>query len=121
MSSQRVTVEPAGKAEADWSTGLGSSAGIPDFVEGEFSHMIELAEAGAVSPEDFESLESASADHPLSAGYRDGREAPSEQERIAALSTHMDEVLRVAGKHRDEAKAGLGGLISRFADRWGDD
>jgi hypothetical protein len=121
MSARKVTVEPAGKSEADWSSGLASSAGLPDFVEGEFSHLVELAEGGEASQADLGGLEPIAAERPLGAGYWEGKEAPSEQERVTVLSAQMEELLRVAGMHRDEAKYGLGGLISRFADRWGDD
>ena len=121
MSAQKITVEPAGKSEADWSSGLASSAGLPDFVEGEFSHLIELAEGQEASEADLGSLEAIVAERPLGAGYWEGKEAPSERERIAVLSAQMEELIRVAGKHRGEVKSGLGGLFSRFADRWGDD
>jgi hypothetical protein len=105
----RIIVEPAGRSEADWSSAPLSSAGLPEFVEGEFTHMIEL---GGEPPEDDD------AERPLAAGVWGEGDAPSEQERIAALDRHMTALLEVAGKNRDVANEGIGGLFSRFADRW---
>jgi hypothetical protein len=120
MSSRRVTVEPAAESEADWSSGFASSAGLPEFVEGEFSHMIKLAE-GPDEGAGLAAIEMVDAEHPLGSGYWEGREPPTEQERVVAMTAHMDELLRVAGKERDDVKSGFTELFGRFAGRWGDD
>jgi hypothetical protein len=121
MSPPRVKVEPAAKSEADWSSAPASSAGLPEFVEGEFSHMIELAEAEDAGSADLMALEAGEVENPLGAGYWEGREPPTEQERISVMTAHMEALLRVAGKDRDQDRSGLSAFFGRFSDRWGSD
>lgn len=106
-SERKITVEPAGRSEADWSSAPLSSAGLPDFVEGEFKHMIGLEEG-----------EDGEQERPLQPGFWGEDDTPSERERIVALADHMDRLLEAAGKDREATAEGLTGLLSRFADRW---
>lgn len=120
MNQPKVKVEPAVKSEADWSSGLASSAGLPGFVEGEFSHMIELAEIEGATPTEIGEPDAAAVEHPLGSGFWEGKKPPSEQERVAVMAAHMDRLLGVAGKDREGSRIGLGRLVARLSQRWGD-
>ena len=123
-SKQKLTVEPAGDSEADWSSGVRSSTGLPDFVEGEFSHMIELGQepekldddpAADEEPVD----EDGGSERPLEAGSEaDEYSDLSEKDRVAVLDSHMTALLKVGGKDRESPADGISALFSRFAELW---
>jgi hypothetical protein len=127
-SKQRLTVEPAGNSEADWSSGVRSSTGLPDFVEGEFTHMIELGQepeeaeddpTDGEEPLDEDDPEDGGAERPLEAGSEANEYSDfSEKDRVAVLDAHMTALLEVGGKDRESPTDGISALFSRFAELW---
>ena len=124
-AAQGITVEPAGKSEADWSWGLRSSSGLPKFVEGEFTHMIDLGKEAPIG-EEHDAADTASAEeedfeidgseHPLEAGSQADDDALSERERLDDLDDHMAALLRIVGSNREAPADGIGVILNRFAD-----
>lgn len=120
-AGQGVTVEPVGKSEADWSWGARSSAGLPEFVEGEFTHMIDLGKEGAgeegedsaaAAPPDDDDFDGS--ELPLEPGSGDGKDAISERDRVIELGEHMDALLEIVGNDREAPADRLAWFLGRF-------
>lgn len=105
-----VRVEPAGKSEGDWFSAPLSSSGLPEFVEGEFKHMVDTGDSPPEGEEE--------PDAPLGSGYWSEGDTPSDRERIIALNGHMVRVLEAIGKDRDDPGR-LGSMLDRVASRLG--
>jgi hypothetical protein len=94
---KKVVVEPVGKSEGDWSAAPRSSTGLPEFVEGEYTHMIETGE------EDEPALEEAdaAADAKAEANPEPASGDEPEEDELSKLDAHMDALLAAGGKDRD--------------------
>lgn len=93
-SPGKVKVEPAGRTEGDWSAAVPSSTALPEYVEGEFKHLVKpgvgQAFVGEISTEELERREIEEIAE---------REAVTPLEvELALLREHVDSLLTAAGK-----------------------
>lgn len=107
---KKVIVEPAGKSEGDWSAAPRSSTELPEFVEGEYDHLIDVAEAPVVAEEDGAEAEAQAAGG--RAGEAPGDAAPDgsgpdpEGDELGQLNAHMQVLLDAGGESRDSRVGG---------------
>lgn len=110
MDQRKLKIEPAGKTEGDWWAATPSSAELPEYVPGEFDHLLKHGVEGGeapVAPAPPEAEEDRQADD--SAVDEDDIDPGDE---LGQLEFHMNALLQAGGKQGRAQRA------RRFVERF---